>query len=106
MVFLQGASRVSMERDFATSAIGEIRLICQGLETLCLMSLTEHLQKLLAGGSLSKDEAADAADAIVDGAHACQAAALLALLKRKGETADEIAGFVLAMRRRDPPPAP
>lgn len=70
--------------------------------------MTEHLEKLLAGGSLTKDEAADAADAIVDGAHACQAAALLALLKRKGETADEIAGFVLAMRRRmravRPPP--
>ncbi len=62
--------------------------------------LKPHLQKLLAGESLSMTEASEAMDIIMGGqATSAQIAHLLVALKQKGETADEVAGFVTAMRQ-------
>jgi len=62
--------------------------------------LKPHLQKLLAGESLSMTEASEAMDIIMGGqATPAQIAGLLVALKQKGETADEVAGFVTAMRQ-------
>ena len=62
--------------------------------------LKPHLQKLLAGESLSMPEASEAMDIIMGGkATPTQIGGLLVALKQKGETADEVAGFVQSMRR-------
>jgi len=58
-----------------------------------------YLQQVMAGRDLSTAEASEAMDLIMSGrATPAQIAALLVALKQKGETADEVAGFVTAMR--------
>ncbi|MDH3891566.1 MAG: anthranilate phosphoribosyltransferase [candidate division Zixibacteria bacterium] len=62
--------------------------------------LKPHLQKVLTGAHLSMHEASQALDTIMDGqATPAQIAGLLIALKQKGETADEVAGFVTSMRQ-------
>eukprot|EP00965_Chrysotila_dentata_P078366 2582442-Pleurochrysis_carterae.AAC.6 len=61
-------------------------------------SLVATLEALVARSNLSLKEAEDAMELIISGAEPCQAAALLVLLRSKGETAEEIAGFTKAMR--------
>ena len=63
-----------------------------------MSSLTEAIEKLVAREDLTSEEAFASADAIARGVDPCQAAAFLVLLRSKGETADEIAGMVRAMR--------
>jgi len=57
------------------------------------------LESLLAAANLTAEEAADGIEQIIAGADPCQAAAFLVLLKAKGETPQEVAGMVTAMRR-------
>ncbi|KAL1519941.1 hypothetical protein AB1Y20_023428 [Prymnesium parvum] len=57
------------------------------------------LETLLSGASLTAEQAADGVERIIAGADACQAAAFLVLLKAKGESPQEVAGMVTAMRR-------
>jgi len=58
------------------------------------------LNKIINGESLAMDEAELAMEAIVAGEYTpTQIAALLAALRMKGETAQEIAGFVRSLRR-------
>ena len=45
-------------------------------------------------------------EAIIEGADPCQAAAFLVLLKAKGETGQEVAGMVSAMRNHMIPVSP
>jgi anthranilate phosphoribosyltransferase len=62
--------------------------------------LRTAIQQLAAGASLSADEAAAAFDVVMRGeATPVQAAALLMGLRAKGETADELAGAAVALRR-------
>lgn len=62
--------------------------------------LRPYLEKALTGDNLSMNEASEALDIIMDGqATSAQIAGLLIALKQKGETADEVAGFVTTMRR-------
>jgi anthranilate phosphoribosyltransferase len=63
------------------------------------MSAKEILNRLIAGQSLRRSEAASLMHAIMAGelSHV-QAAAILTALRAKGETVDEITGFVSAMR--------
>ncbi|MBT8078404.1 MAG: anthranilate phosphoribosyltransferase [Gammaproteobacteria bacterium] len=57
------------------------------------------LERLLSGDSLTGNEAADLMRGLAEGAmDAALAGALLAALRAKGETADEIRGFATAMR--------
>ena len=57
------------------------------------------VKKILAGENLSFDEATQAMDFIMDGnATDAQIAGLIISLKQKGETSDEVAGFVSSMR--------
>ena len=59
------------------------------------------LNTIVDGGTLSMDEAHGAMGAVMDGeATPAQLAALLMGLRMRGETADELAGFALAMRER------
>ncbi|MFS0644644.1 anthranilate phosphoribosyltransferase [Siminovitchia sp. 179-K 8D1 HS] len=63
-----------------------------------------YLQKLMAGDNLSVDEMTAAARMLFSGeATDSEAGALLGLLALKGETADEIAGLVQAIRERSFP---
>lgn len=63
----------------------------------------ELLRKVLAGKSLEETEAAALMEEIMAGRVTdAQLGALLTALKLKGETAEEIAGFALVMRRRAP----
>ena len=63
-------------------------------------ALTVAVRRLTSGGSLSRDEAAAAFDAVMQGeATSAQIAALLVGLRVKGETADEVAGAASALRR-------
>ena len=63
------------------------------------MSLRPHIQELIAGRDLRETAAFEAASTIVSGAASGeQIAALLVALRMKGETVDEISGFVRAMR--------
>ena len=63
-----------------------------------------HLQKLMAGENLNIDEMTEAAGCLFSGeASESEAGALLGLLALKGETADEIAGLVQAIRERSVP---
>jgi len=58
------------------------------------------LHKILTGSGLTREEASQAFDIIMDGhASPAQIAGLLIALKQKGETTDEVAGFVTSMRR-------
>lgn len=60
-----------------------------------------HLDKVANGETLSEDEAADAFDAIMEGGvPEMQLAGFLVAMKARGETVDEIAGAVRAMRGR------
>lgn len=68
------------------------------------MMMQTYLQKLMAGNHLSVDEMTAAARILCSGeATDSEAGALLGLLALKGETADEIAGLVQAIRERSLP---
>ena len=57
------------------------------------------LEQLLSGQSISEQEASDLMRLLAAGSlEAAQAGALLAALRSKGETAEEIRGFAIAMR--------
>eukprot|EP00614_Pseudopedinella_elastica_P003990 CAMPEP_0172588342 /NCGR_PEP_ID=MMETSP1068-20121228/7248_1 /TAXON_ID=35684 /ORGANISM="Pseudopedinella elastica, Strain CCMP716" /LENGTH=411 /DNA_ID=CAMNT_0013383633 /DNA_START=96 /DNA_END=1331 /DNA_ORIENTATION=+ len=60
-------------------------------------NLKPYLEKLVAGESLSKEEAKFCCGAILEGADQMQVSALLLLLRRNGETPEEVAGFAAAM---------
>jgi anthranilate phosphoribosyltransferase len=61
----------------------------------------DALRKLVAGHSLTRDEARAALTAVMDGqATQAQIGALLVALRMKGETVEEVAGCVEAMRAR------
>lgn len=63
------------------------------------VSLSAVLVKLTRGESLSRSEAAEALRAVMSGAVTeIQTAALLTALRTKGETVDEVTGFVETMR--------
>ena len=60
---------------------------------------TELLEQLLEGNEISEAQAGDLMHLLADGALApAQAGAVLAALRAKGETADEIRGFANTMR--------
>ncbi|CAN0036167.1 unnamed protein product [Ectocarpus sp. 12 AP-2014] len=61
-------------------------------------SLKPYLEKLIDGHELSAADSEDALVSIMEGAKAEQVAALLCLLRMKGETATEIAGCVRGMK--------
>lgn len=62
--------------------------------------LKPYLEKVLTGEHLSTNEASEALNIIMDGhATSVQIAGLLIALKQKGETAEEVAGFVTVMRQ-------
>ncbi|MDQ6705151.1 MAG: anthranilate phosphoribosyltransferase [Acidobacteriota bacterium] len=63
------------------------------------MPLIGFLHSVVEGKNLSRDDAKRAMSAMLEGAaSSVQIAAFLAALRMKGETADELAGFALAMR--------
>jgi len=65
------------------------------------MNLQDALRKVTAGKVLSRDEAQTTMGAIMDGGVSdLQVAALLGALRMRGESIDEIVGFVAAMRER------
>ena len=65
------------------------------------MPLREHIRLAVEGVHLSRAQAAQAMDAMLDGsAPVAQMAALLVALRMKGETPDEIAGAAQALRSR------
>lgn len=70
------------------------------------MTLAEHVRTLGRGPgrsrSLTRDEAADAMTLMLNGAAPEAVGALLMLLRMKGETADEIAGFTEAVQATVP----
>lgn len=62
--------------------------------------LRNHLEKLLGGNNLSREEACEAMDLIMTGQAAeTQIAAFLGALRLKGETVSELTGFAETMRR-------
>jgi len=67
----------------------------------------DAIRKIVGGHSLSREEAQLALSAVMDGeATPAQIGALLIALRMKGETVDEVTGFVLAMRSRLVPVRP
>ena len=63
--------------------------------------IAELLEDVFAGGTLSSERARDVMGRLMDGKLSqMQAAALLAALRTRGESVDEIVGFALAMRER------
>ena len=65
------------------------------------MTITQCIEKCLAGGNLTVDEAAGALDLIMSGqATDAQIAGLLVALRCKGETVDELVGFARTMREK------
>lgn len=63
--------------------------------------IAELLEDVFAGGTLSADRARDVMGRLMDGKLSqMQAAALLAALRTRGESVDEIVGFARAMRER------
>src|SRR5947207_4319239 len=65
------------------------------------MPLREHIRLAVDGVHLSRTQAAQAMDAMLDGgAPVAQLAAVLVALRMKGETPDEIAGAAQALRSR------
>ncbi len=68
--------------------------------------LARAIASVARGGTLSTDEAAAAMAAVMDGVGtAAQLGALLGMLRVRGETAEELTGFALAMRARVVPVA-
>lgn len=68
------------------------------------MTLTEALEQLLSGTPLDRAQARSVMDQVMAGeATAAQIGGLLIALRAKGETADEMAGFVDSMRARATP---
>lgn len=64
-----------------------------------MITLKEFIQKLVAGQNLNENEAFKCMEMMITGrASHIQMAAILALLSLKGETSDEITGFVKSMR--------
>lgn len=61
-------------------------------------SLKPYLEKLIDGQELSATDSEDALVQIMEGAQAEQVAALLCLMRMKGETAAEVAGCVRGMK--------
>ncbi|MBS0625713.1 MAG: anthranilate phosphoribosyltransferase [Verrucomicrobia bacterium] len=61
--------------------------------------LQTYIEKLISGESLTLKESEAAGAAMINGADPVQTGAFLALLKAKGETADELVGLVEAMRK-------
>jgi len=71
------------------------------------MTVPEAIQAVVAGRRLSEQQASDAANAIMAGqATPAQIAGFLVALRMRGETADEIAGFVRAARAAATPVLP
>lgn len=66
--------------------------------TVRASSLKPYLEKLLDGQDLSASDAEDVVVQIMGGSVSEQVAALLCLLRRKGETAEEIGGMVRGMK--------
>ncbi len=65
------------------------------------MTIREAIGRLLDGQSLSEAQSADVIGAVMDGeATPAQIGALLVLLRRKGETVEELAGAARAMRAK------
>ena len=64
-----------------------------------LHSFKPELTKLIAGEDLSSAETEEAWGRILNGESPVAVGALLALLRAKGETAQEVAGMVRAMRK-------
>ncbi len=60
--------------------------------------MKREIEKLLERKSLTAEESFAAGRAMIEGADPAQAAAFLALLRAKGETADELIGLVKAIR--------
>ncbi|XGI83995.1 anthranilate phosphoribosyltransferase [Halorutilales archaeon Cl-col2-1] len=60
--------------------------------------MEEYIEKTVDGENLSLEEAKEAADAVFEDATDAQIGALLAGLRAKGETEEEIAGFAMGMR--------
>ncbi len=68
------------------------------------MTIREAIGRLLEGRSLSEEESAEVVGAVMDGETTpAQIGALLVLLRRKGETVEEIAGAARAMRAKVTP---
>ncbi|CAE7265945.1 PAT1 [Symbiodinium sp. KB8] len=64
------------------------------------------MEALCSGEGLSEKEAQQAVTLIAEGAvHECQVSAFIALLRAKGESAEELSGFVKAMRQKAKPVA-
>lgn len=64
-------------------------------------AVRDALARIVEGGTLSLEDAAEAMGAVMDGeATPAQLAALLMGLRMRGETVDELAGFATAMRQR------
>ena len=63
--------------------------------------LREHIRRAVEGQHLTREQAAAAVDAMLEGTvPASQMAALLVALRMKGETPEEITGAAEALRRR------
>src|SRR6202007_371034 len=69
-----------------------------------LMTPAEAIEQLLAGSGLGREQARGVMDQVMAGeATPVQIAGLLIALRAKGETAEEMAGFVDSMRARATP---
>ncbi|MFA5844370.1 MAG: anthranilate phosphoribosyltransferase [Coriobacteriia bacterium] len=67
----------------------------------------EAIAHVVAGGSLTEDQASEVMGAVMDGeATPAQIASLITAIRMKGETVDEIVGFARAMRSRATPVRP
>ena len=62
--------------------------------------LHKLIERLIQHSSLSQEESYTAGKALLEGADPCQAGAFLALLRSKGETAEEILGLIQAIREK------
>ncbi len=71
---------------------------CRPSSAVLACSLKPYLEKLIGGQELSAADSEDALVQIMEGVQAEQVAALLCLLRMKGETATEIAGCVRGMK--------
>lgn len=60
-------------------------------------NLKPYVEKLVSGESLTKQEANEVCAAVLEGAEPMQVASCLMLMRRNGESAAEVAGFVQAM---------
>jgi anthranilate phosphoribosyltransferase len=62
-------------------------------------NLKDTIEQLVRREDLSVEQAQQAVEAVINGADSNQCAALLVLLRSKGETPQEVAGMVKAMRK-------